>query len=102
MATHKFPQRPSRWNNRRRQRTRTTASANLPYADYEKISGAAVPIITPDPALPTKSKDYVVLLTRILLRSDADFNPCTDGNTGAIDMEVKGTAQFVKKDQKTR
>ena len=64
-----------------------------------KFSGASGPIITPDPALPTKSKDYVVLLTRILLRSDADFFPHRDRDTANIRTAQKGTAQFVEKSE---
>ena len=39
---------------------------------------------------------YVVLPTRILLRSDADFIPCTDGDIGEIDTAQEDTAGFVE------
>ena len=39
---------------------------------------------------------YVVVPTRILLRSDADFIPCTDGDIGEIDTAQEGTAGFAE------
>ena len=39
---------------------------------------------------------YVVVPTRILLRSDAGFIPCTDGDIGEIDTAQEGTAGFAE------